>query len=337
MDLSTTYMGLKLASPLVASASPLCMDVGMVRKMEDHGAAAVVLASLFQEQIESEAKELEFYLQYGTDRWAESLTYFPHKEDYKLGPEEYLAHIAALKKAVGIPVIASLNGISTGGWTSYAQKMQDAGADGIELNIYFIPADPHLGSEQVEQRYLSVLEAVKSAVHIPVAVKLSPYFSATASMATRLDAAGADALVLFNRFYQPDIDIEKLEIRPRLDLSTPWEGRLPLRWIAILFGKLVKKASLAATTGIHTAEDAAKMILAGADVTMMTSALLRHGVEHLAKVRAGLVEIMQAKEYESVTQMKGVLSQKACPNAAAFERANYMKTLQSFGLTATRE
>ncbi|MGA2265030.1 MAG: dihydroorotate dehydrogenase-like protein [Phycisphaerae bacterium] len=337
MDLSTTYMGLKLTSPLVASASPLCMDVGEVRKMEDHGAGAVVLASLFQEQIEHDAEELDFYLHYGTDRWAESLTYFPHKEDYKLGPEAYLAHIAAVKKAVSIPVFASLNGISAGGWTSYAKKMQDAGANGIELNIYFIPADPRLGSEQVEQRYLSVLKAVKSAVHIPVAVKLSPYFSATASMATRLDAEGADALVLFNRFYQPDIDIEKLEIRPRLELSTPWEGRLPLRWIAILFGKLAKKASLAATTGIHTAEDVAKMILAGADVTMMTSALLRHGVEHLAKVRAGLVEIMQAKEYESVAQMKGVLSQKSVPDPEAFERANYMKTLQSFGLTATKE
>ncbi len=336
MDLSTTYMGLKLNSPLVASASPLSMDVGTVRKMEDHGASAIVLASLFQEQIEHEAEELAFYLQYGTDRWAESLTYFPHKEDYKLGPEEYLDHIAALKKAVAIPVIASLNGISASGWASYAKKVQHAGADGIELNVYFIPTDPRLPGQRVEKVYLDVLKVVKSAVRIPVAMKLSPYFSSTASMATRLDAAGADALVLFNRFYQPDIDIENLQVSPHLELSTPWESRLPLRWIAILYGKL-KKASLAATTGIHSAEDVAKMILVGADVTMMASALLRHGAEYLSKVRGRLVEIMQAKEYDSVAQMKGILSQKSCPEPAAFERANYMKTLQSFGWTPTRE
>jgi dihydroorotate dehydrogenase (fumarate) len=336
MDLSTTYMGLKLSSPLVASSSPLSMDLGTVRKMEDCGASAVVLASLFQEQIEHEAEELEFYLQYGANRWAESLTFFPRKEDYKLGPEEYLDHIAALKKAVAIPVIASLNGVSASGWVSYAQKVQQAGADGIELNVYFIPTDPRLPGHRVEKLYLSVLQAVKSAVRIPVAMKLSPYFSATASVATRLDAAGADALVLFNRFYQPDIDIENLQVRPRLELSTAWEARLPLRWIAILYGKL-KKASLAASTGIHSAEDVVKMVLVGADVTMMTSALLRHGAEYLAEVRGRLVEIMQAKEYESVTQMKGVLSQKSCPEPAAFERANYMKTLQSYGWTPTRE
>ncbi len=335
MDLSTTYMGLKLTNPLIVSASPLSMDVETVRTLEDCGAAAVVLASLFEEQIEHEAAELEFYLQYGADRWAESLTYFPRKSDYKLGPEEYLEYIAALKKAVKIPIIASLNGISTGGWVSYARKVQDAGADGIELNVYFIPTDPRVGSARVEQVYLDVLGAVKSAVRLPVAMKLSPYFSATASMAARLDAAGVDALVLFNRFYQPDIDIDALTVLPRLELSTPFEGRLPLRWIAILYGKL--KASLAATTGIHTAQDVVNMVMVGADATMMCSALLRHGAEYLGKVRAGVVEIMQAKGYETLAEMKGILSQKSCPEPAAFERANYMKTLQSFGWTPTRE
>jgi dihydroorotate dehydrogenase (fumarate) len=335
MDLSTTYMGLKLVSPLVVSASPMSMDTGTVRKLEDCGAAAVVLASLFEEQIEHDAAELEFYLQYGADRWAESLTYFPRKTDYKLGPEEYLEHIAALKKAVRIPVIASLNGISTGGWVSYARKVQDAGADGIELNVYLIPTDPRVNGARVEQVYLDVLKAVKSVVHVPVAMKLSPYFSSMASMAVRLDIAGADALVLFNRFYQPDIDIDALTVLPRLELSTRFEGRLPLRWIAILYGKL--KASLAATTGIHTAEDVVNMLMVGADVTMMCSALLRHGVEHLGQVRAAVVEIMQAKGYETLAEMKGILSQKSCPEPAAFERANYMKTLQSYGWTATRE
>ena len=335
MDLSMTYMGLKLANPLVASASPLSMDRSAVRKMEDSGVAAVVLGSLFEEQIAHQAEELEFYLQYGADRFAESLTYFPKKTDYKLGPEQYLDHIAALKKTVGIPIIASLNGVSTGGWISYAQKIQQAGADGIELNVYFIPTDTGLSGERVEQVYLSVLKAVKSAVSIPVAMKLSPYFSATASMAAQLDKAGADAVVLFNRFYQPDIDIDNLEVTPSLELSTRFEGRLPLRWIAILYGKI--KASLAATTGIHTAEDVAKAVMAGADAAMMCSALLANGVEHLAKVRAGLVEIMQAKGYESLAEMKGVMSQKSCPEPAAFERANYMKALTGFGLTATRE
>jgi dihydroorotate dehydrogenase (fumarate) len=335
MDLSATYMGMKLASPLVVSASPMTMELDSLRKMEDSGAAAVVLGSLFEEQIQHEAKELDFYLQYGADRWAESLTYFPRPKDFKLGPEEYLDHIAAAKKALGIPVIASLNGLSTGGWMSHAKKIQQAGADAIELNVYFIPTDPKLDGHRVEEVYLAALQAVKSAVTIPVAMKLSPYFSATASMASRLAAAGADALVLFNRFYQPDVDIDNLQVRPVLLLSSSAEMRLPLRWIAILFGKV--KASLAATTGIHAAQDVVKMIMVGADVTMMCSALLEKGIGHLATVRAGLVEIMRAKEYESVEQMRGILSLRNCPEPAAFERANYMKTLLSFGWTATRE
>jgi len=335
MDLSTTYMGMKLANPLVVSAGPMSMDLDSLRKMEDSGAAAVVLASLFEEQIQHEAMELDFYLQHGADRWAEATTYFPHQQDYKLGPEEYLDHVSAAKGAVAIPVIASLNGLSTGGWISYARKIEQAGADAIELNVYFIPTDPRLASHRVEEAYLAVLQAVKSAVSIPVAMKLSPFFSATASMAARLASAGVDALVLFNRFYQPDIDIDNLEVRPSLTLSSSLEMRLPLRWVAILHGKI--RASLAGSGGIHTAQDVAKMILVGADVTMMCSALLKHGISHLATMRAGLVEIMAAKEYESVQQMKGILSLRNCPEPAAFERANYLKTLHSFGWTATRE
>jgi len=335
MDLSTSYMGLALSSPLVPSASPLSRDVGTIRQMEDAGASAVVLWSLFEEQIEHEARELDYYLQYGADRFAESLTYFPQQEDYPLGPEEYLDHVSRAKQAVDLPVIASLNGISAGGWISYARQIQQAGADGIELNVYYIPTDPKLSAETVENVYLDVLKSVKANVSIPVAMKLSPYFSATANMMTKLDEAGADALVLFNRFYQPDIDIENLEVAPHLLLSTSTENRLPLRWVAILYGKV--RASLAATTGIHTGEDAAKMILAGADVTMMCSALLKNGVGRLRDVRDALVQIMESKGYESVAQMKGVLSQKSCPEPAAFERANYMKTLNRFGPTATLE
>ena len=335
MNLTTTYMGLKLASPLVVSASPLSMDLATIRKVEDCGAGAVVLASLFEEQISHEAEELDFYLQYGADRWAESLTFFPREKEYKLGPEEYLEYIAKAKKAVDIPIIGSLNGISAGGWTTYARKMQEAGADAVELNVYYIPTDPNVTSQRVEEVYLDVLRAVKQNVSIPMAMKLSPYFSSMAAMATRLDAAGANALVLFNRFYQPDIDVDNLEVRPSLKLSTQFESRLPLRWIAILFGKI--KASLAATTGIHTAHDVAKMIMAGADVTMLCSALLERGIGHLSRVRAGLVEIMQQKEYNSIAAMHGVMSQRTCPEPAAFERANYMKTLQSYGWTPTLE
>jgi dihydroorotate dehydrogenase (fumarate) len=335
MDLSTTYMGLRLANPLVVSASPISMDLATIRRAEDSGAAAIVLSSLFEEQIKHEAEELDFYLQYGSDRWAESLTYFPRQSEYKLAPDQYLDYIAKARKAIGIPVIGSLNGISAGGWISYARKMQDAGASGIELNVYFIPTDPKLTSQRVEDVYLAVFDEVKKSVTIPVAMKLSPYFSSMASMAARLDAAGADALVLFNRFYQPDIDIDALETVPRLTLSTPFEMRLPLRWIAILHGKV--RASLAATTGIHTARDVARMIMAGADVTMMCSVLLENGVGYLSKVRGELVEIMQQKEYTSVAQMKGIMSQRSCPEPAAFERANYMKTLHSYGWTATKE
>ncbi len=335
MDLSTTYMGLKLSSPLVPSASPLSRDLDNLRRMADAGAGAVVLWSLFEEQIQHDARELDFYMQYGTERFAESLTYFPRPAEFHLAPEQYLKHVAAAKAAVKIPIIASLNGISTGGWISYARKMQDAGADALELNVYFIPTDPRLSGERVENVYLAVLAAVKASVTIPVAMKLSPYFSSTANFVTRLDQAGADGLVLFNRFYQPDINLDALEVQPNLLLSSTFESRLPMRWMAILHGKV--RASLAASTGIQTAEDVTKMIMAGADVATMCSCLLRNGIDHLKTLRQGLIDIMESKEYESVAQMRGVLSQKKCPEPAAFERANYMKAISSFGPTMTLE
>ncbi len=335
MDLSTEYMGLTLQSPLVPSASPLSREIDAIRQMEDSQAGAVVLWSLFEEQISQEAGELEHYLHYGADRWAESLTYFPDEGEYLLGPVEYLRHIEAAKQAVDIPIIASLNGVSAGGWTSYASQIAQAGADAIELNVYFVPALPDVPGTQIEQVYISALKAVRSAVSIPVAMKLPPFFSSPPNMIRELDQAGADGFVLFNRFYQPDVDIDSLDIKPSLSLSTPFEMRLPLRWIAIMRGRV--KASLAATTGIYTARDVAKMILAGADVTMMCSALFKYGIGHLADVREELIHLMESKDYGSITEMKGVLSQVHCPEPSVFERANYMKTLTSYGLTATFE
>ena len=335
MDLKTTYIGLELTSPLVVSACPISSRIDNLRRMEEAGAAAVVLWSLFEEQVEHDASQLEFYLQYGTERFAESLTYFPKPKEYRTGPQQYLDYIRQAKQAVKIPIIASLNGLSTGGWISYAKMAQEAGADGVELNVYYIPTDPRLGSEDVENVYLAVLEAVKASVNIPVAMKLSPFFSSLPNMVQRLDKSGVDALVLFNRFYQPDIDVKQLRTVPSLTLSTSWEMRLPLRWVALLYGRL--HANLAASTGIYTGEDVAKMILAGADVTMMCSAILRDGVEALSKAKAQLVRIMQEMEYESVAQMRGVLSHARTAEPAAFERANYMKVLQSYGPTMTLE
>ena len=335
MDLSTVYMGLQLSSPLVPSASPLSDNIDTIKQMEDFGAGAVVLRSLFEEQIQHDQEELEHYLQYGADRWAESLSYFPKIDEFLLGAEEYIEHVARAKQSVDIPIIASLNGISNAGWISYAQKIAQAGADAIELNVYYIPALVQVTGEQVEELYLSILRTVKSSVSIPVAMKLSPFFSAPGNMMLRLDQAGADALVLFNRFYQPDLDIENLSIEPTLDLSTSFEMRLPLRWIAIMYGKL--GASLAGSTGIYTAADVVKTILAGADVCMMCSVLLKEGVAHLGKIRDGLEAYMERKGYESVEQMKGVLSQKHCAEPAAFERANYLKVLNAYGKTATFE
>ena len=328
MNLTTTYLGLNLRTPLVPSASPLSEEIDDIKKMEDAGAPAVVLYSLFEEQLRQERAELVHHLEHGTESFAEALTYFPEPESFNLGPEEYLKHIARAKQAVRIPVIASLNGSSVGGWTRYAKLIQQAGADALELNIYQIPTDTDGAPAHVEQGYLEILGAVKSCVSIPVAVKLSAFFTNFAWMAKRLDDAGAGGLVLFNRFYQPDIDLESLEVRPNILLSTPMAMRLPLRWIAILHGRL--RASLAATSGIHRASDVLKMLMAGADVTMLCSVLLRHGIQQIRVIERELVAWMEEHEYESVAQLKGSLSQKNCPAPSAFERAQYMRAISSY-------
>jgi dihydroorotate dehydrogenase (fumarate) len=328
MNLKTTYMGLDLKNPLVSAAGPLSREIGTIRQLEDAGAAAIVLHSLFEEQLSFEAAELDHYLTHGTESYVEARTYFPDAGDYKLGPDDYLEYIAKAKKAVHIPIIASLNGVTPGGWIDYAALMEKAGADALELNIYFIPTDPRLSSEDVERLYLTILEAVKGQVRIPVAMKLSPFFSAMGSMARRLDEAGADALVLFNRFYQPDIDLETLEVVPNLVLSTPHAMRLPLRWVAILYGQL--KASLAGASGIASGHDVLKMMMAGADVVQICSAVLRKGPRELSVMLKDMQAWMEEKEYESIEQMKGSMSQRSCREPAAFERANYIKTLRSY-------
>jgi dihydroorotate dehydrogenase (fumarate) len=334
MDLSTTYLGLKLRTPLVPSASPLSEDVENIKRLEDAGAAAVVIYSLFEEQLRRDRIELAHHLDAGTNSFAEALTYFPEPEELKLGPEEYLKHIAHAKKSVDIPIIASLNGSSAGGWTEYAKQIQQAGADAIELNIYYIPTDMDLTGAEVEQTYIDILKAVKSQVTIPVAVKLSPFFSNFANMAKRLDAAGANGLVLFNRFYQPDINLETLEVQPNILLSTPMAMRVPLRWVAMLYGRI--NANLAATSGIHRASDVLKMLMAGADVTQLCSVLLRHGAKHIRVIEADLRHWLELHEYESVQQMKGSLSQKNCDDPSAFERAQYMRAISSFPMTSSR-
>lgn len=330
MDLTTTYLGKPLKNPIVASASPLSKNLGLMKRLEDSGAAAIVMYSLFEEQIEHEAAELDHYLQYGTQSYAEALTYFPETTEYNLEPDDYLNLVSKAKSELEIPIIPSLNGVSTGGWIKYARKLEQAGADALELNVYYIPTDSALDPEEVETRYLEILHAVKSTVSIPVAVKLSPYFTSMANMAQRLVNAGADGLILFNRFYQPDIDINELEVTPGVLLSDSSANRLPMRWIAILHGKL--KASLAATSGIHTSEDVLKMLMAGADVTMMCSALLKKGPEYIHEVLIDLERWMVEHEYTSVEQMKGSMSHRSVSDPAAFERANYMKALNRYKL-----
>ncbi|PLX28319.1 MAG: dihydroorotate dehydrogenase [Ignavibacteria bacterium] len=331
MDLTTTYMGLQLKNPIVPSASPLSRDLDNIKRMEDAGASAIVMYSLFEEQIEHEQKALDHFLTQGTESFQEAMSYFPEAEDYNLGPEEYLAHITAAKEATAIPIIGSLNGVSAGGWLEYAKRIEEAGADALELNVYYIPTNSAYDANEIENIYLEDLKRIKGGISIPVAMKLSPYFSSVANMAKKLDDAGADALVLFNRFYQPDFDLDELEVVPSINLSTPAENRLPLRWIAILYGQI--KANMAATTGIHTAIDALKMLMAGADVAMLCSVLLEKGPQEIATVLNDLQKWMEEKEYESVTQMKGSMSQKSVAEPAAFERANYMKALNSWKVT----
>ncbi|MBN1372337.1 MAG: dihydroorotate dehydrogenase-like protein [Anaerolineaceae bacterium] len=327
-DLSTTYLGLKLKNPVVASASPISKKLDGFKKLEEAGASAVVMYSLFEEQIAHESLALDHFLNRGTESYAESLTYFPNLDDYNIGPEEYLNLIAKAKQAVSIPVIASLNGVSAGGWIDYAKKMEEAGADALELNTYYLSTDTELTSQELEQNYVDLVKVVRSQVKIPVAVKLSPFFTALPNLAKQLVEAGADGLVLFNRFIQPDLDIETLEVTPNLQLSTSSELRLPLRWTAILYGRV--KADLALTTGVHSAQDVLKSMMAGARVTMLTSELLKNGVGRVAEILADMQTWMESYEYTSVKQMQGSMSQQAVAEPAAFERANYMKALQSF-------
>ncbi len=328
MDLTTTYMGMTLEHPIVPSASPLSRTLDGIRLLEDAGAAAVVMYSLFEEQIALESHQLDHYLSYGTDSFAEALSYFPEMENYNVGPDQYLNLLSQAGQAVDIPVIGSLNGISTGGWVEYARRIEEAGADALELNIYYIPTDLALTGPEVEQMYLDVVRDVRKSVSIPLAVKLSPYFSATANMAQRLAEAGADALVLFNRFYQPDFDLENLEVTPHLVLSNSHELRLPLNWVAILYGRV--PVDLAITSGVHSHEDVLKGLMAGAKVTMMASELLRNGIRRIGEIRDNLVQWMEEREYESVAQMQGSMSQQHVAEPAAFERANYMKVLDSW-------
>ncbi|HXW13637.1 MAG TPA: dihydroorotate dehydrogenase-like protein [Terriglobia bacterium] len=335
IDLTTKYLGMTLKNPLVVSASPLSADVGNIRRMEDSGASAVVLPSLFEEQIQVESNTLDHFLWQGTESYAESLTYMPDMEGYKLGPDGYLEHLRRSKQAVKIPIIGSLNGVSTGGWVGYAKKIEEAGADALELNIYFIPTDVEMSGGQVEQMYVDLVSKVKASVSIPVAVKIGPYFSSLPNMARRLDQAGANALVLFNRFYQPDFDLESLEVVPNLILSTPHELLLRLNWVAVLYGKL--KTDLAITGGVHSALDVLKSMMAGATVAMMTSALLKHGIGHLATVRTELLKWMEEHEYESIHQMRGSMSQRSVADPSAFQRANYVKVLSSYAMGGGRQ
>lgn len=328
VDLRSKYMGLQLKNPLVASASPLSKKVGTIRKLEDQGISAVVMYSLFEEQINHASRELDYFLNLDTESFAEALTYFPEMQTYNVGPENYLDLIRKAKEAVQIPIIASLNGISSGGWVKYAKSIEEAGADALELNIYFVPTATETDSQQLEDAYVNLVYDVSEQIRIPLAVKLSPYYTALPHFLSRLVKAGAKGLVLFNRFYQPDLDIENFEVQPSLHLSTSEDLRLPLRWIAILYGRL--NASLALTSGVHTAQDAAKAIMAGADVAMMASELVEKGPGRVSEILVEMQAWMEGKEYASVSQMRGSMSQKSVAQPAVFERANYMKALSTF-------
>jgi dihydroorotate dehydrogenase (fumarate) len=328
MDLTTRYLGLNLRTPLVPSASPLSDDVDNIKRMEDAGAAAVVLHSLFEEQVKSEQELVQYHLMYGADSFPEALTYFPQPAEFISGPEEYLGKVRRAKDAVRIPIIASLNGAAIGGWIDYAKKIQQAGADALELNIYSIPTELDRTSAEIEQTYIDILKAVKSVVSIPVAIKLSPYFSNMANMAKRLDQAGADGLVLFNRFYQPDINLDELEVQANLHLSTPQEMRLPLRWLAILYGRI--KADMAATSGIHSSADVLKMLMVGADVTMLCSVFYDKGLGIIRQIETDMSAWLADHDYQSVRQLQGSMSQKYCADPATFERAQYMRTILSY-------
>jgi dihydroorotate dehydrogenase (fumarate) len=328
MDLTTTYLGLELKHPVVASAGPLSSTLDGVKRLEEGGASAVVLFSLFEEQIRHENESFDYLYEQGVERFPESLSYFPAVEDYHVGPEGYLDLVRSASQATDIPIIGSLNGITDDGWTEYAREIEAAGARALELNVFYIPAEISITGREVEERYVGIVRRVTGAVGIPVAVKLSPFFSAMGEMAKRLVEAGADGLVLFNRFYQPDFDLDALEVRTTLELSTASEIRLPLLWIALLHGRL--EASLAATSGVHGAAEALKYVMAGADVAMTTSALLRHGPNHIQTLVNDITAWMERREYDSIRQMKGSMSQLKVEDPTAFERANYIKVLESY-------
>jgi len=328
MDLSTTYLGLRLKNPIVASASPLSKKLERVRKLEEAGVAAIVMYSLFEEQINQESLELDHYLSRGTDSYPEALSYLPDGGMYGVSPEKYLNQVGGLKKAVNIPVIGSLNGVSRGGWTNYARKIQEAGADALELNLYNIPTDFETTSNDIEKTQVDLVAEVKSAIRIPLAVKISPFVTSVPNFVKQLVQAGADGLVLFNRFYQPDFDLEELEIVHSLDLSTPAEMRLPLRWISILSGKV--NTDFALTSGVHSHTGVLKAMMAGAKVAMMASSLLHNGEQSVGLILSELQAWMEQHEYQSIQQMQGSMSQKSVKEPVAFERANYMKVLGSF-------
>ena len=328
VDLTTTFMGLPLKNPVVASSSPISKTLDGLKRLEDNGAAAVVMYSLFEEQITFESRELDHYLSYGAESFAEALTYFPDMTRYNIGPDAYLEHVREAKQALSIPVIGSLNGISTGGWIRYAKLIEDAGADAIEINAYYIPTDLLLSGAEVEQVYVDLARDVKDSVKVPVAIKLNHFLSSIPHVANRLDQIGIDGLSLFNRFYQPDIDLENLEVLPNLALSSPHELRVRLRWAAILYGRI--KADMALTGGVHSAHDVLKAMMVGAKAAMMASALLKNGTAYLREVLRDVHIWMEEHEYESIRQMQGSMSQRAVGRPAAFERANYMKVLNSF-------
>ncbi len=328
MYISTNYLGLRLTSPIVPSAGPLSADLGNIKMMEDSGAGAIVLYSIFEEQIENEALEFYHHTTEHTESHAEALSYFPHSSDFRIGPEEYLEHIRKAKEAVNMPVIASLNGKSLGGWIDYAKKIEQAGADALELNIYRLATDIETSGQDIEKDYIEIVKSVRASINIPVAVKIGPFFSSITWMADQLTKVGANGLVLFNRFYQPDIDLERLEVVPNVLLSTPMAMRLPLRWIAILYGRI--KADLAATSGIYNEKDVLKMIMAGASITQMLSSLLKFGIGHIADVNTQLIYWMETNEYDSLDQMRGSMSYKSVADPSQFERANYMKVLNSY-------
>ncbi|OGU54159.1 MAG: dihydroorotate dehydrogenase [Ignavibacteria bacterium GWC2_35_8] len=328
MNLTTNYLGLELKNPIIPSAGPLSQEISSIKAMEDAGAAAVVLYSLFEEEIEQESLELYQHTNAHKESFAEALDYFPEPYDFKIGPEKYLEHIRKAKEAVDIPIIASLNGKSVGGWIDYAKKIEQAGADALELNIYFLASDPKFPGTEIESEYLNIVKGVKMNVNIPIAVKMHPFFSSVSWMAEQLSNVGADGLVLFNRFYQPDINLETLEVEPNVLLSTPMAMRLPLRWIGMLYGRV--NADLAATSGIYSETDVIKMVMAGAKVTQMLSCLLKFGIGHITEVINQVVYWMEVNEYESLEQMRGSMSYKNVANPSQFERANYMKVLHSY-------